>query len=223
MPYSSQIPTQRLALGHLPTPVHPWKISGLPCELYIKQDSCSGSELSGNKIRKLEFLMAEALAQGADCIITLGGIQSNHARATAVAATMLGLECHLVSLLKCTNAPHTHTRTTQILRTSRTCVDDDPGLVGNLLVERMAGAHVHLVSKEEYARVGQTKLAALLAAQLTAAGKKPYVIPVGGSNALGTWGYLDAIAELQQQVQGGLTAFTDIVMVRLSTEIHLRL
>lgn len=190
---STQIPTQRIALGHLPTPVHRWNISGLPCELFIKQDSCSGSELSGNKIRKLEFLMAAALAEGADCIITLGGIQSNHARATAVAATMLGLECHL------------------ILRTSRTRVDDDPGLVGNLLVERMAGAHVHLVSKEEYARVGQVRLAHLLSEQLTATGKKPYIVPVGGSSALGTWGYLDAIAELQTQC--GLGAFTDIVMV----------
>lgn len=76
----------------------------------------------------------------------------------------------------------------------------------------MAGAHVHLVSKEEYARLGQVSLAQLLAAKLTAAGKKPYIVPVGGSNALGTWGYLDAIAELQQQT--GPDAFTDIVMVR---------
>ncbi len=92
------MPTQRVALGHLPTPVHQWHLQGLPkgCQVWIKQDSYSGMELSGNKIRKLEFLMAEALKQSADCIVTLGGIQSNHARATAVAATMLGLECHLV-------------------------------------------------------------------------------------------------------------------------------
>lgn len=83
--------------------------------------------------------------------------------------------------------------------------------MGNLLVERMAGAHVHLVSKEEYARVGQVKLAQLLAAELIAAGKKPYIVPVGGSSPLGTWGYLDAVDELHQQAGPG--AFTDIVMV----------
>lgn len=78
-------------------------------------------------MRKLEFLLAEVLRQGHDCVLTLGGIQSNHCRATAVAARYLGLACHLV------------------LRTSRPLVDQDPGLTGNLLLERLVGAHVHLV------------------------------------------------------------------------------
>lgn len=80
------------------------------------------------QVRKLEFLLADAKAQGADCVITIGGIQSNHCRATAVAARYLGLDCHL------------------ILRTSRQVVGQTVGLVGNLLVERMAGAVVHKVS-----------------------------------------------------------------------------
>lgn len=80
--------------------------------------------------------MADAVAQGADSIITIGGIQSNHCRATAVAAKYLNLDCFL------------------ILRTSNLLVDRDPGLTGNLLVERLAGAHVHLISKEEYSKIG---------------------------------------------------------------------
>jgi len=80
--------------------------------------------------------MADAVAQGADSIITIGGIQSNHCRATAVAAKYLNLDCFL------------------ILRTSNLLVDKDPGLTGNLLVERLAGAHVNLISKEEYSKIG---------------------------------------------------------------------
>ncbi|CAI7773198.1 unnamed protein product, partial [Closterium sp. NIES-53] len=133
------------------------------------RDDLSGMELSGNKVRKLEFLLADALAKGADTLITIGGIQSNHCRATAVAARLAGLEAHL------------------ILRTSRALADSDPGLEGNLLVERMVGARVHLVTKEEYAKHGSEHLGNVLAQRLAAEGRKPYVIPVGGSNALGAW------------------------------------
>ena len=80
--------------------------------MWIKRDDCTGCELSGNKVRKLEFLLAEALAGGHDCVITVGGIQSNHCRATAAAARRVGLEPHI------------------ILRTA--APDADPGLVGNL-------------------------------------------------------------------------------------------
>jgi 1-aminocyclopropane-1-carboxylate deaminase/D-cysteine desulfhydrase-like pyridoxal-dependent ACC family enzyme len=84
--------------------------------MYIKRDDYSGLEISGNKARKLEFLLADALAQGADCVVTCGGIQSNHCRATAVAARMLGLDSYL------------------LLRTND--VDEEPGLAGNLLIDR---------------------------------------------------------------------------------------
>lgn len=104
--------------------------------IVAQRDDLSGMQLSGNKVRKLEFLMADAVAQGADSIITIGGIQSNHCRATAVAAKYLNLDCFL------------------ILRTSNLLVDRDPGLTGNLLVERLAGANVHLISKEEYSKIG---------------------------------------------------------------------
>uniref|UniRef100_A0A0V0IA23 D-cysteine desulfhydrase n=1 Tax=Solanum chacoense TaxID=4108 RepID=A0A0V0IA23_SOLCH len=140
-------------------------------------------QLSGNKVRKLEFLLADAVAQGADCIVTIGGVQSNHCRATAVAAKYLKLDCYL------------------ILRTSKLLVDKDPGLTGNLLVDRLVGAHIDLVSKEEYAKVGGEALTKMLKEKLLNEGRKPYVIPVGGSNSLGTWGYIEAIRELEQQLQ----------------------
>ncbi|KAF3612549.1 Bifunctional D-cysteine desulfhydrase/1-aminocyclopropane-1-carboxylate deaminase, mitochondrial [Capsicum annuum] len=145
----SPIPSHTFSLGH--------------------RDDLSGMQLSGNKVRKLEFLLADAVAQGADCIVTIGGIQSNHCRATAVAAKYLNLDCYL------------------ILRTSKLLVDKDPGLTGNLLVERLVGAHIDLVSKEEYAKVGSEALAKILKEKLLNEGRKPYVIPVGGSNSLGTW------------------------------------
>ncbi|KAB5531724.1 hypothetical protein DKX38_018394 [Salix brachista] len=223
------IPSHIFSLGHLPTPIHKWNLPNLPAntEVYLKRDDLSGMQMSGNKVRKLEFLMADAVAQGADCIITIGGIQSNHCRATAVAAKYLNLDCYL------------------ILRTSKVVVDKDPGLTGNLLVERLIGANVQLISKEEYAQIGSVvfmeevtlheipfsavifttclhllisvslkNLTNDLKEKLVKEGRKPYVIPVGGSNSLGTWGYIEAIREIEQQVQSttGRIKFDDIVV-----------
>ncbi|XP_049396945.1 bifunctional D-cysteine desulfhydrase/1-aminocyclopropane-1-carboxylate deaminase, mitochondrial isoform X5 [Solanum stenotomum] len=181
----SPIPSHTFSLGHFPTPIHKWNLPNLPknTEVWLKRDDMSGMQLSGNKVRKLEFLLADAVAQGADCIVTIGGIQSNHCRATAVAAKYLKLDCYL------------------ILRTSKLLVDKDPGLTGNLLVDRLVGAHIDLVSKEEYAKVGGEALTKILKEKLLNEGRKPYVIPVGGSNSLGTWGYIEAIRELEQQLQ----------------------
>ncbi|KAI4329947.1 hypothetical protein MLD38_028270 [Melastoma candidum] len=190
------IPSHLLSLGHVPTPIHRWNLPDLPdgTEVWLKRDDLSGMQLSGNKVRKLEFLLADAVSQGADCVITIGGIQSNHCRATAVAAKYLNLDCYL------------------ILRTSKALVDNDPGLMGNLLVERLVGAHVDLISKEEYAQIGSVALTELLKEKLQKEGRKPYVIPVGGSNSLGTWGYVEAIREIEKQVQIGETKFDDVVV-----------
>uniref|UniRef100_A0A0D9VLM8 Tryptophan synthase beta chain-like PALP domain-containing protein n=1 Tax=Leersia perrieri TaxID=77586 RepID=A0A0D9VLM8_9ORYZ len=191
------VPSHTFSLGHFPTPIHRWNLPNLPngTEVWIKRDDLSGMQLSGNKVRKLEFLMADAVAQGADCVITVGGIQSNHCRATAVAAKYLNLDCYL------------------ILRTSKLLVDKEPGLVGNLLVERLVGAHIDLVSKEEYGKIGSVALADLLKKKLLDEGRKPYVIPVGGSNSLGTWGYIEAINEIEHQIQiSGDVEFDDIVV-----------
>ncbi|GAB4820856.1 hypothetical protein N2152v2_007902 [Parachlorella kessleri] len=190
----SLVPNQRVLLAQLPTPIHRWAVPGLPegVELWIKRDDLTGCQLSGNKVRKLEFLLAEALQQGYDCVVTVGGIQSNHCRATAVACRYLGLECHLV------------------LRNSAALVDADPGLVGNLLVDRLVGAHIHQISKEEYGQYGGQAVGQKLADLLTRQGKKPYLIPVGGSSPLGCWGYLEMIRELEGQIAG--QGFTDVAM-----------
>jgi D-cysteine desulfhydrase len=198
-------PTRRYLLGALPTPVHRWRLpatEGL-LDLWIKRDDMTGSVLSGNKVRKLEFLFAEALTGGggrpqaadttpavappqAPTLITVGALQSNHARATAAAAREAGLECHL------------------ILRASEAvAAAADPGLAGNLLVDRLTGAHLHLVSKSEYAAHGGPGLTARLAERLQReTGARPYVIPVGGSNATGAWGYVEAVTELMDGVPG---------------------
>ena len=180
----------RVRIAHLPTPIHPWRLPAsllppeLGIEMYIKRDCHSGSEMSGNKIRKLEYILADALASGADTVVTLGGIQSNHCRATVAAANALGLEAHVV------------------LRTSRLAVEEDPGVNGNLLVSRLSNAHIHLVTKEEYAKYGQAEIGRRVVAELQSQGRKPYLIVVGGSSALGTYGYLNMVEELGKQQQG---------------------
>ncbi|KAI5382419.1 hypothetical protein KIW84_070011, partial [Lathyrus oleraceus] len=192
------IPSNLVSLAHLPTPIHRWNLPNLPAntEVWLKRDDLSGMQLSGNKVRKLEFLMADAIAQRADSVITVGGIQSNHCRATAVAAKYLNLDPFL------------------ILRTSKLLVDQDPTLTGNLLVERLIGAQLHLISKEEYSQIGSVTLANLLKQKLINQGRNPYVIPVGGSNSLGTWGYIEAIREIEQQLQSGTSnvKFDDIAV-----------
>ncbi|KAM0926823.1 hypothetical protein ACQ4PT_003015 [Festuca glaucescens] len=193
----SLAPSHTFSLGVFPTPIHKWNLPNLPegTEVWIKRDDLSGMQLSGNKVWKLEFLLSEAVAQGADCVITVGGIQSSHCRATAVAAKYLNLDCYL------------------ILSTSKLLVDKDPGLVGNLLVARLLGAHIDLVSEEEYGKIGSVALADLLKKRLVEEGRKPYVIPVGGSNSLGTWGYVEAVREIEQQIQlSGDVQFDDIVV-----------
>ncbi|RLN37855.1 hypothetical protein BBJ28_00000491, partial [Nothophytophthora sp. Chile5] len=126
-------PAQKLRLGHFPTPIFPFSPPGLPAgvKMFIKRDDFSGMETSGNKIRKLEFLMADALEQQADCIVTCGGVQSNHCRATAAVARMLGLDSYL------------------LLRTNKP--DEDPELVGNLLFDRMVDANLIQMSHLAFA------------------------------------------------------------------------
>lgn len=177
----SRIPRYRIPLAQTPTPVRAWRPAALPdgYSAWIKRDDQTGITLSGNKARKLEFLLADAIADGCDTVVTCGGIQSNHARATAVAAREYGLDCHLVL----------NTRTPE----------DDPGIAGNLLLDRLVGAKLHRISWSDYQR--RDERISALARELEDKGKRPYLIPEGGSNALGTWGYIEAVRELQAQLQ----------------------
>lgn len=170
----------RLHFAHLPTPLEPMeKLSrelGGP-NIWIKRDDCTGLAGGGNKTRKLEFLMAEARDQGADTILTQGATQSNHARQTAAIAAKLGYTCH-------------------ILLEDRTASEDpDYRYNGNVLLDQMFGATL-------IAYPGGTDMNDAmeeLAAQLRESGRKPYIIPGGGSNRVGALGYVNAALELLTQ------------------------
>jgi len=172
----------RLHFAHLPTPLEPMeRLSehlGGP-NLWVKRDDCTGLSTGGNKTRKLEFLIADALEKGADTVITQGATQTNHGRQTAAIAAKLGLECHI--LLED--------------RTGRT--DRDYCYNGNILLDQLHGAHL-----SEFAG-GSDMNAAMdrLAAQLRDQGKKPYIIPGGGSNEVGSLGYVSAALELLAQAE----------------------
>lgn len=164
---------RRLDLARTPTPLERldrWS-DRLGYELWVKRDDLTGTVITGNKIRKLEFLLAAAVDRGADTVITCGGVNSNHARATAVASVRLGLRPHL------------------LLRG-----EDRRPATGNLLLDRWMGAHIELVTPEDWERVDD--LMAQRAADHEGAGRRAYVIPEGGSNGLGCLGYARAAAEL---------------------------
>ena len=201
-----QPPTSRLNLGHLPTPIHRWHIntppSTRPIHFFIKRDDYSGSEMSGNKVRKLEFLLAKAVEEKCDSVITVGGIQSNHCRATAAAAARVGLKAHL------------------ILRTNpNTLTNQDPGWCGNLLVSRLVGATLHLVTNDEYATHPQGGWGLVQDVQKTleSSGNKPFAFPSGGSCSLGVWGYLEAVEEIKQYLAQSNLDVVDSTTTRSST------
>ena len=183
----------RLALVHGPTPLVRKDAldTRLGVRLWIKRDDATGGAEAGNKVRKLEFLLADALEKKANVVLTCGGLQSNHARATAIACAELGLACVL------------------FLRSSEGKTDVDraaprAGLprAGNVLLDRLVGAEVRLISPADYAqRAAVMESAALELARL---GKRPYVIPEGGSNGLGSLGYVAAMREVRAQLDFGL-------------------
>ena len=174
----------RLNLAQLPTPLTAAPqllptLLGIPGPtLYLKRDDLTGTALSGNKVRKLEFLLAEARARGADTVLTCGGGQSNHCRATALAAAELGLRCILFLRVEDPAQP--------------------PPLTGNLLLGALAGAELRFISRAAYQ--DRATLMAEGCAALRAQGRTGYVIPEGGSNALGSLGYVRCVEELRAQV-----------------------
>ena len=166
----------RISLAHLPTPLEPLpRLSaalGGP-QLWIKRDDQTGLATGGNKARKLEFLVAEALAQGATTLITAGAPQSNHARQTAAAAA----KCGLRAILVLGGGPPTQSRHG-----------------GNALLDRLLGADIRWTEGRDRAEV-----MAAVAEEERAAGRHPYVVPYGGSNPVGASGYVAALEELAAQ------------------------
>jgi L-cysteate sulfo-lyase len=180
-----QIP--RIPVAHLPTPLEEMVAlrRTLACEprLFIKRDDCTGLATGGNKARKLEFLMADAVAMRSDTVLTTGGAQSNHARMTAAFARKLGIKPILVF------------------------DDEEPSRrQGNLLLDTILGAEVI------FAGEGADTLTIMqsMADELRSRGKRPYVIPLGGSTSLGALGYVNAMVELTAQANSMGVAFSDI-------------
>lgn len=168
---------QPTSLSRHPTPIEPLRrlSDAVGIEIWVKRDDLTGLGLSGNKVRKLEWLLAEAASQGADTIITTGGLQSNHCRATAVACRRLGLEPVL------------------LLRGEIPEVPDS-----NLLLDTLLGAEIHTCTAEAY-RDSRDELMEGLAEDLRQKGRRPYIIPEGGSNGLGAMGFIEAAKELMAQ------------------------
>jgi D-cysteine desulfhydrase len=165
----------RFLLAQLPTPLE--KLERLSRELggpelLIKRDDQTGLAFGGNKARKLEFLVGQALEQGADTLVTVGAAQSNHCRQTAAAAAKAGLHCELILNGKKPEIPN-----------------------GNLLLDELLGARAHWIERSQR----EAKLREL-PDQLRAQGRKPYVVPVGGSNGVGATGYVAAMLELTEQL-----------------------
>lgn len=173
----------RIALGHLPTPLERMDrlraALGDQCPaLYVKRDDCTGLATGGNKTRKLEYLMGEALRQGAGAVVTFGAVQSNHARQTAAAAAKLGLACDLILIPMVA-------RDSEAYRHS-----------GNVLYDKLLGAAVHVVAGDAAAAALQEAIA-----RHARAGRETYVVPIGGSNPVGSLGYVAAFGEIERQAR----------------------
>lgn len=168
------VPDPPVSLAARPTPVERLETlsEAHDADLYVKRDDRTAGVAQGNKIRKLEYLLGDALAAGADVVVTGGGVQSNHCRATAVLGRRLGLDVHLVLL------------------------GEDPGVPdGNLLLDRIVGAEVAFVDPATVADGWGDALSAV-ADRLSNRGRAPFVVPIGGSNARGALGYARAFEEL---------------------------
>jgi len=176
----TQFPT--FPLVHRPTPLeHLVRLSAAleGPRIYIKRDDCTGLAFGGNKTRKLEFLIGDALEKGAATVVSEGGMQSNHVRQTAAAAVKAGLKCELVLDWR---VPWT---------------DPAYGVSGNILLDRLLGAKVHLCRQQE---TREDKAYEVMAA-IEARGETGYFIPTGGSNAVGSLGYVDCALEIIQQAR----------------------
>ncbi len=185
----------RTSLGFFPTPIHPLpnlsvRLGGPT--LWVKRDDQTGLATGGNKTRKLEFLVADALQQRADTLITVGAPQSNHARQTAAAAAKAGLKSALV-LRGASPADRT----------------------GNILLDDLMGAEIFWAGTRSLDEV-----AVEVAEELSARGQHPYVIPLGGSNPIGAAGYVAAMLEVAEQARASDLHFDAIVFATSSGGTH---
>ena len=173
-------PPPRFSLAQLPTPLEILPLSPNPdsrIEIFIKRDDMTGSILSGNKIRKLEFLFYDLISKKTNVVITCGGVQSNHCRAVAALCAASGIECRLVLKGREPSTPD-----------------------GNYFLSRLFGAKAKFITSGEYEE-SVDDIMRDLTGRYKARGKRPYVISEGGSDPLGVWGYIKALEEIKRQAE----------------------
>ncbi|SVC57991.1 uncharacterized protein METZ01_LOCUS310845, partial [marine metagenome] len=189
----------RIKLGHFPTPIEYLNnitehLNGP--QIYIKRDDCTGLATGGNKTRKLEFLMPDAIKNQADLVVTVGAVQSNHTRQTAAACAKLGLKCLIVLEQRLKDAPNAYMTS------------------GNVFLDKIFGAEVVLCPSgkdvKEYAEE--------IMAERKNDGANPYYIPVGGSNHIGELGYIECMREIIEDDKDN--SFTHIVLASGSGGTH---
>ena len=190
---------ERIKLGHFPTPIEYLKnitkhLNGP--QIYIKRDDCTGLATGGNKTRKLEFLMPDAIKNQTDLVVTVGAVQSNHTRQTAAACAILGLKCLIVLEQRLADAPNAYMTS------------------GNVFLDKLFGAEVILCPSEKDVK----EYAEEIMAERKNQGTNPYYIPVGGSNHIGELGYVECMREIIEYDKENL--FTHIVLATGSGGTH---
>jgi L-cysteate sulfo-lyase len=171
---------------------------GTKVRLYVKRDDLMGLGAGGNKLRKLEFLLGDAISQGSDTFITVGGLQSNHARLSAAAAAYIGMACELVLVQVVPRSDEAYRRN------------------GNILLDEIFGAKIHLLSSTENALDFAKDRAAVLKSE----GRRPYLVGSGGSSPVGCLGYANCAVEIMKQQQEIEDGFTQIVVPNGSSGTH---
>jgi len=179
------ITPKKLTIANLPTPIQKIEFEG--AKFLIKRDDFTGMELTGNKIRKLEYILHDVKKKKSDILFTSGGDQSNHARATAIAAKQIGVQTKLFLWGK-----------------------DSNNAEGNLFLDKVVKTDIKFLTKKEYSSVNEIMLED--SKRLQKRKKKVYVLPSGGSTPLGLWGYINFINELNEQtnfknIKGILSAY----------------
>ena len=191
----------RVSLCHQPTPLEAMpRLSEALCgpKLWIKRDDCTGLATGGNKTRKLEFLFADALAEGSDIIVTQGAVQSNHVRQTAAAACKLGMDCHALLERRVPDR------------------DDNYEKTGNVLFDQMFGTSIEF----RPSGLDMNAEALLVTETFKESGRKPYFIPGGGSNEIGALGYVSCAYEILSQINENNLNIGWIVLATGSTGTH---
>mgnify|MGYP001334400589 CR=1 FL=1 len=173
---------ERIKLGHFPTPIEHLKnitkYLGGP-NIFIKRDDCTGLATGGNKTRKLEFLIADAIKNKAELVVTVGAVQSNHARQTAAACTLMGLKCLIILEQRVKDPPDVYMNS------------------GNVFLDKLFGADVKICPKNE----NFSQYSEKIIEDLKSKGTNVYFIPGGGSNPIGALGYVECLKEIIKEIK----------------------